>query len=108
MKKNLDISGKKLEIMSERQLGVALDDFVLKELSQAINENFNETSRRQNKRLIKRKRGEVKDEQEGGHTFMITTANAVREVRMVVSTSKARTKHTVSSTIGRKRNNESR
>ena len=34
---------------------------------------------------------------------MITTANAVREVRMVVSTSKARTKHTVSSTIGRKR-----
>ena len=35
MKENLNISGKKLEIMSERQLGVALDDFVLKEQRQA-------------------------------------------------------------------------
>ena len=34
---------------------------------------------------------------------MITTAAAVREVCTVVSTSKARTKHTVSSTIHRKR-----
>ena len=31
MKDNLEISGKKLEIMSERHLGVALDDFMLKE-----------------------------------------------------------------------------
>ena len=54
--------------------------------------------RRQNKRPIKRKRGEDKDEQEGRPTFMITTAAAVRELCMVVSTSKARTKHTVSST----------
>ena len=30
MKENLEISGKKLEIMSESQIGVALDDFVLK------------------------------------------------------------------------------
>ena len=29
MKDNLEISGKKIEIMSERQLGVALDDFYL-------------------------------------------------------------------------------
>ena len=31
MKENLEIFGKKLEIMSESQIGVALDDFVLKE-----------------------------------------------------------------------------
>ena len=31
MKDNLDISCKKLDIMSESQIGVALDDFVLKE-----------------------------------------------------------------------------
>ena len=30
IKENLEISGKKLEIMSERQLGVGLDDFMLK------------------------------------------------------------------------------
>ena len=30
MKDNLEISVKKLEIMSERQIGVALDDFMLK------------------------------------------------------------------------------
>ena len=38
IKENLDISGKKLEIKSERQLGLVLDDFVLKEQSQAIYE----------------------------------------------------------------------
>ena len=37
--------------------------------------------RRQHKRLIKRKRGKDKDDQEGGPTFMITAA--VREVCMV-------------------------
>ena len=52
----------------------------------------------QDKRLIKKKRGEDKDEQEGRPTFMITTAAAVRELCMVVPTSKARAKHTVSST----------
>ena len=31
MKEKLEISGKKLEIMSESQIGVALDNFVLKE-----------------------------------------------------------------------------
>ena len=59
--------------------------------------------RSQHKSLIKRKIGEYKDEQKGGQTFMITTAAAVREVCMVVSTSKARAKHTMSSTISRKR-----
>ena len=47
MKENLEISGKKLEIMSESQIGVALDDFVLKEQRQAINDNAEETLRRQ-------------------------------------------------------------
>ena len=37
----------------------------------------------QHKRLVKRKRGEDKDEQEGGTTFMITTTAAVREVCVV-------------------------
>ena len=53
IKENLEISGKKLEIMSERQPGAALDDFVLKEQRQAINEAAEEMSRRQQKRLIK-------------------------------------------------------
>ena len=34
-------------------------------------------------RMIKRKRGKDKDRQEGGLTFMITTAATVREVCMV-------------------------
>ena len=54
---------------------------MLKEQRQAINENVEETLRRQHKRLIKRKRGKDKDDQEGGPTFMITAA--VREVCMV-------------------------
>ena len=39
--------------MSERQLGVVLDDFALKEQRQTINDNVGETLRRQHKRLIK-------------------------------------------------------
>ena len=42
MKENLEISGKKLEIMSKIQLGVVLDDFALKEQREAINENVEE------------------------------------------------------------------
>ena len=57
---------------------MALDDFLLREQRQDINENFKETLRRQHKRLVKRKRGEDKDEQEGGTTFMIITTAAVR------------------------------
>ena len=72
---------------------------MLKEHRQAINENGEETFRRQHKRLIKRKRGKDKDGQEGGPTFMITTAAAVQEVGMGVSARKASTKHTVSSRI---------
>ena len=83
MKANLEISGKKLEIMSERQIEVALDDFVLKEQMQTINENIEEVLRRQHKRQIKRKRGEDKGEQEVGPTFMIATVAAVQEVRVV-------------------------
>ena len=39
--------------------------------------------RRQHRRLIKRKIGENKDEQEGRTTFMITTSNTVQEVCVV-------------------------
>ena len=83
MKDNLEISGKKLEIMSESQIGVTLDDFVLKEQRQAINENVEETLRRQNTRLIKSNRDEDKYDQEGGQTFIITTDAAVWGVCMV-------------------------
>ena len=69
--------------MSKRQLGVALDDFALKEQRQYINENIKETLRRHHKRLIKTKRGEDNDEHEGGKTFMITTGDAVQEVCVV-------------------------
>ena len=77
IKENLEISGKKLEIMSERQLGVALDDLVLKKQRQAINENVGENLKKNNKRPIKRNVCEDKDEQEVRPTFMITVAAAV-------------------------------
>ena len=49
------------------------------------------------------KGGKDKDKQEDRPTFMITAVVAVLEVCMFVSTSKARTKHTVSSMIRGKR-----
>ena len=49
---------------------------------QAFNEIVEDTLRRQNKRLIKRKRVKDKDNQEGGTTFMITTDSTVQEVCM--------------------------
>ena len=52
---------------------------------------------------MKIKKGKYKDEQEVGLTFMITTAANVQEVCMIISTSKERTKYTVSSAIHRKR-----
>ena len=78
IKDNLDISGKKLEIVSKRQIGVALHDFVLKEQRQSINDNSEKTLRRQHKRLIKRKTIKDKYKQKGGMTFMITTSAAVQ------------------------------
>ena len=39
IKKNLEISGKKLEVISERQQEVALYHFLLKDQGYAINEN---------------------------------------------------------------------
>ena len=83
MKENLEISGKKLESMSESQIVVTLDDSVLKEQRCAINENSKETLRKQHTRLIKINRDEDKGDQEVGPTFMITTNAAVREVCVV-------------------------
>ena len=80
IKDNLEISGMKLEIISERHLGVALDDFVLKEKRQDINKAVKETLISQQKRSIKFKRVRDKEEQENGPNFMITTAAAVQEV----------------------------
>ena len=80
IKDNLEISGMKLEIISERHLGVALDDFVLKEKRQDINKAVKETLISQQKRSIKFKRVRDKEEQENGTNFMITTAAAVQEV----------------------------
>ena len=62
---------------------MALYDFLLKEQSQATNENVEEMLRSQNKRLIKRKRGKDMDDQEGGPEFMITTSTAVQEVCVI-------------------------
>ena len=103
MKENLYISDKKLEMMRKRKLGVALDDFLLKEQRQAIHDNVDEMFRRKHKRMIKKKRGKDKDKQECGTTFIITTTTDVQGLCMVVSTSKERTKHTVSYKIHRKR-----
>ena len=61
MKENLNISCKELYIMSERQLGAELDDFVLKDQRQAINDNAEEKLISKHNRLIKRKIGEDKE-----------------------------------------------
>ena len=45
MKENLEISGKKLEIMSESRIGVALDDFMLKDQRQVIKENVEDVEK---------------------------------------------------------------
>ena len=63
IKENLEISVKKLEIIIERELGVTLDDFVLKEQRKDINDNAEEPLRRHHKRLIKMKRGKDMDYQ---------------------------------------------
>ena len=83
IKDNLDIFGKKREIMSKRQLGVALDNFMLKEQRHAINDTTNETFIRQQKSMIKSKRGKDKEDQEDRPTFMTTTDATVQEVGMV-------------------------
>ena len=61
MKENLEISVKKLEIMSKRQIVVALDGFVLKEQRRAINKTVEEMLIRQKKRLIKSRIGKYKE-----------------------------------------------
>ena len=75
---SLPPTGKKLQITSEMQLGLVIDDFVLKEQRKAVNENAKGGLIRQHTMLIKRKRGKYKDEQEVGPTVMITTAATVR------------------------------
>ena len=69
IKENLKISGKRLEVMSKSQLGVALYDSVMKEQSQTIIETAEETLRRKQKSPIKMIRGEDKEEQEDRPTF---------------------------------------
>ena len=61
IKENLEISGKVLEIMSKRQIVVALDGFVLKEQRRAINKTVEEMLIRQKKRLIKSRIGKYKE-----------------------------------------------
>ena len=79
IKENLGISGKKQQ--KAARSGVIW--FVLKEQRQDINEDVKEMLRRHHERLIKRKRGKDKYNQEGGTTFTITTTAAVQELCMV-------------------------
>ena len=69
--------------MIKRNLGVVLDNFVLKDQRQDINDNSKEIMIKQQTRLIKSKRGKDKEEKEGRSTFMITTAATVQEVCVV-------------------------
>jgi len=129
---NLEMADKKLEILDEKRLGFALDEFVTKEQRQAFNDNVAETLVRQQKALIlsgNRDYDEVEnsDEEENGGGGgggerrgkrggggKITTATAVREVCMK-NAEKARAraaaeaeeeaeKQAVAASIKRKRN----
>jgi double-strand break repair protein MRE11 len=64
IKENLELSDKKLKILSEERLGIAVEDFVAKEQNKAFNEAMKECLGRQQKELIRRgaKGGDEDDE----------------------------------------------
>uniref|UniRef100_A0A7S4MXX5 Mre11 DNA-binding domain-containing protein n=1 Tax=Odontella aurita TaxID=265563 RepID=A0A7S4MXX5_9STRA len=78
VKENLELADKKLQVLDERRLGIALDEFVSKEQRQAIADTVEDELKRSQKELIRRKR-DGDGNGEGGES-KITTAAAVREI----------------------------
>jgi hypothetical protein len=80
IKENLDMADKKLEILSEQRLGLAVEDFVAKEQNKAFAEAMEETLTKQQKKLIKRGQGAGADEEEEGENGKVNSITDVRDI----------------------------
>lgn len=65
IKDNLEISDKKLEVLDEAKLTIALEEFVDKEIKQAMSEATNKMLTKQQKKLLSREADEKDDDEEG-------------------------------------------
>ena len=79
IKENLDMADKKLEILSEQRLGLAVEDFVAKELNKAFAEAMKDTLTKQQKKLIKRGENASGDEEEG-ERGKVTSVAEIRDI----------------------------
>ena len=80
IKENLDMADKKLEILSEQRLGLAVEDFVAKELNKAFADAMKETLTKQQKKLIKRGEGVGGDDEEEGESGKVTSVAKIRGI----------------------------
>lgn len=80
IKENLDMADKKLEILSEQRLGLAVEDFVAKELNKAFADAMKETLTKQQKKLIKRGEGVGGDDEEEGENGKVTSVAKIRGI----------------------------
>jgi hypothetical protein len=80
IKENLDMEDKKLEILSEQRLGMAVEDFVAKEQNKAFTEAMQETLSKQQKKLIKRGQSAGVDEGGEGGSGKVNSITDVRDI----------------------------
>ena len=98
IEETLEMSEKKLELLDQHQLGLALDDFVVKELGQAIGETVDKLMDHQQTKLISRgieqeEEFENSSNNNNNTNNKVTTANAVREI-CLAEAEEARKKYT--------------
>ena len=95
IEETLEMSEKKLELLDQHQLGLALDDFVVKELGQAIGETVDKLMDHQQTKLISRgiEQEEEYENSSNNNNNKVTTANAVREI-CLAEAEEARKKYT--------------
>jgi hypothetical protein len=79
IKTMLNTSEKKISVLKEDKMSIALDDFVTKEQRQVINETVTKLVNTQEKWLVQRG-VDPSNDRESGSEVKLTTANAVREV----------------------------
>jgi len=80
IKENLDISDKKLQILNEQSLGIALEEFVVKEQARAIGETVQDILRVSQKQLNKRGSSSTNDNDGNKVGGVVTTSAGVREI----------------------------
>lgn len=80
IKESLDMADKKLEILSEQRLGLAVEDFVAKEQNKAFVDAMKETLTKQQKKLIKRGEGAGGDDEAEGESGKVTSVADIRGI----------------------------